>query len=152
VSSSARRPRSSSTPWRASSAPTGALEAQELKQRARTLHEKRLADFPEAASGHALDHFLQDPADAQRALALARENFANRGYGEAAIALARAWMLAGQPERAVPLLEAQLEAGWDTAEAHWVLAQALQQSGEAGRAAKARALALRANPQSERMY
>lgn len=129
-----------------------AAQARELMQRARMIYEKRLADFPEAAAGHALDHFLQEPGDSQRGLALARENFRNRSYGEAAIALARAWMLAGEPGRAVPVVEAQLEAGWDTAESHWVLAQALQRIGHAERAAQARARALRMNPESERMY
>jgi tetratricopeptide (TPR) repeat protein len=129
-----------------------AAQARDLAQRARTIHEKRLSDFPEAAAGHALGHFLQEPGDSPRALALAQEDFRNRHYGEAAIALARAWMLAGRPERAVPVLDAQLEAGWDTAEAHWVLAQALQRAGQAGRAAQARARALRMNPESERMY
>jgi Tfp pilus assembly protein PilF len=61
-------------------------------------------------------------------------------------------MLAGKPERAVSLVGAQLQAGWNTAEAHWVLAEALQRSGETGRAAKKRAEALRMNPESERMY
>lgn len=127
-------------------------EARQLTQRARTIYEQRLSEYPEATAGHALDHFLQEKAGSQRALALAQENFRGRPYGDAAIALARAWMLAGKPERAAPLVEAQLEAGWDTAEAHWVLAQALQRSGQAGRAANERAEALRMNPESERMY
>jgi tetratricopeptide (TPR) repeat protein len=129
-----------------------AARAHELLQRARAIHEKRLSDFPEAAAGHALDHFLQEHGDSRRALALAQANFANRPHGEAAIALARAWMLTGKPERALPVVEAQLEAGWDTPEAHWVLAQALQRAGKPERAADARARALRMNPESGRMY
>ncbi|MDH5264995.1 MAG: hypothetical protein OEX21_09625, partial [Betaproteobacteria bacterium] len=92
------------------------LEAQEgraeparaLLREARALHERRLSEFPEAAAGHALAHFLRDAGEARRALDLARANFAARPYGEAAIALARAWMLSGKPERAPALLEAQL--------------------------------------------
>src|SRR6185436_19398889 len=92
-----------------------AERAKDLTQRARSIYEKRLSDYPEAAAGHALDHFLKDAGDRQRALSLAQENFRTRPYGEAAIALAKAWMLSGKPERAAPLVEAQLASGWDTA-------------------------------------
>ena len=126
--------------------------AQTLTRKARAIYEQRLAAFPEAAAGHALDHFLQDPADAERALALAQKNFDARPYGESSIALAKAWMLAGKPERAVALIEAQLANGWDTAQAYWVLAEALQKSGKPQRADQAKAEALRRNPHSEKMY
>ena len=126
--------------------------ALQLRQRARAIYERRIADFPEAAAGHALDHFLKDKREPQRALALAADNFKARPYGDAAIALAKACMLAGKPGRAVRLVEEQLAAGWNTAEAHWVLAEALQRSGAAARATRHRAEALRMNPESERMY
>ena len=126
--------------------------AKKLTQQARAIYEKRLAAFPEAAAGHALDHFLQDAADAKMALTLAQQNFATRSYGESAIALAKAWMLNGKADRAVPLIEAQLTKGWDTAEAYWILAEALTQSGEKQKAEQAKAEALRRNPHSEKMY
>ena len=40
-------------------------------------------------------------------------------------------------DRAVPLIEAQLTKGWDTAEAYWILAEALTQSGEKQKAEQA---------------
>ena len=126
--------------------------AKKLTQQARAIYEKRLAAFPEAAAGHALDHFLQDAADAKMALTLAQQNFATRSYGESAIALAKAWMLNGKADRAVPLIEAQLTKGWDSAEAYWILAEALTQSGEKQKAEQAKAEALRRNPHSEKMY
>jgi tetratricopeptide (TPR) repeat protein len=126
--------------------------AKKLLQRARAIYEQRLIAFPEAAAGHALDHFLQDETDAKLALALAQKNFATRPYGEAAIALAKAWMLSGKPERAAALIEAQLASGWDTAQAYWILGQALQKLGQQQRADLAKAEALRRNPHSEKMY
>ena len=126
--------------------------AKKLLQKARAIYEQRLIAFPEAAAGHALDHFVQDETDAKLALALAQKNFATRPYGEAAIALAKAWMLAAKPDRAVPLIEAQLASGWDTPQAYWILGQARQKLGQQQRADQAKAEALRRNPHSEKMY
>lgn len=127
-------------------------EARRWRERARPLYEKRLADFPEAAAGHALDHFLADHANPGRALALAEDNYRVRPYGEAAIGLAKASIIAGKPARAVALLEAQLASGWDTPETHWVLARALDAAGKREPAARAHAAALLRNPESDRMY
>ncbi len=126
--------------------------AKKLTLKARAIYEQRLVAFPEAAAGHALDHFLQDQADAKFTLALAQKNFETRPYGESAIALAKAWMLAGKPDRAVPLIETQLANGWDTAQIYWVLGEALRKLGQQKRAEHARAEALRRNPHSEKMY
>lgn len=123
-----------------------------LVREARALHERRLAQFPEAAAGHVLDHFLLDGKESSRALALARENFAARPGGDAAQALAKSWLRAGKPERAATLVEAQLAQGWDTAESYWLLSEAYERLGRTSRAAMARTQALGRNPLSERMY
>lgn len=127
----------------------GALK---LKLKARAIYEQRLKSFPEASAGHALDHFLQDETDSSRALLLAQKNFSTRPYGESAIALAKAWMFAGKPERAAPLIDAELSKGWDTAEAYWILGEVHRKLGNQQRADLAKAKALRRNPQSEKMY
>jgi hypothetical protein len=127
-------------------------EAKRWTERARPLYEQRMAEFPEAAAGHALDHFLADTANPGRALALAEANFKVRPYGEAAIGLAKASIIAGKAARAATLLEAQLASGWDTAETHWVLAKALDAAGRRAPAAQAHAAALLRNPESDRMY
>ena len=127
-------------------------KAQTLKKQARAVYEQRLIAFPDAAAGHALDHFLQDEADSQLALALAQKNFATRPYGESAIALAKAWMLAGKPDRAAALIDAQLAKGWDTAEAYWILGEARQKHGQQKQAEQAMNEALRRNPHSGTMY
>ena len=126
--------------------------ANKLTMKARAIYEQRLIAFPEAAAGHALDHYLQNDTDAKLALSLAQKNFDTRPYGEAAIALSKAWMLAGKPDRAVLLIEAQLAKGWDTAEAYWILGEARQKLGQQREADQAKAAALRRNPHSEQMY
>jgi len=127
-------------------------EARALAARARPIYEQRLAGFPEAAAGHALGHFMRDAADAKLALALAQRNHAARPGGEAVVELAKAWLLAGQPRKAVPLLQAELARGWDTAEAWWVLGEALERAGQRERSPAARAKALQRNPRSAQMY
>ena len=126
--------------------------ANKLTMKARAIYEQRLIAFPEAAAGHALDHYLHSQADAKLALSLAQKNFDTRSYGEAAIALSKAWMLSGKPDRAVPLIETQLANGWDTAEAYWILGEARQKMGQQQDADQAKAAALRRNPYSEQMY
>ena len=126
--------------------------AQRLRQQARAIYETRLAAFPEASAGHALNHYLEDQVDAKQALALAQKNFDTRPYGESAISLAKAWMLNARADRAVLLIEAQLANGWDTAEAFWTLGEALRKRGDLARANRAAAEALRRNPLSEKMY
>jgi predicted Zn-dependent protease len=126
--------------------------AEKRRGEARALYEKRLAEYPEASAGHALDHFLADPAEATRALALAKSNHATRPFGEASIALAKAWMRSGQAAKARSLLEGELAKGWDTPELHWVLARALERLGQKAPAEAARAQAIARNPLSARMY
>ncbi len=130
----------------------GTARANELRQRARALYEDRIKQFPEAAAGHALDHFLASPDDRTKAHSLAQQNFSNRPGGEAAIGLARALLANAKPAAAVKLLEAQLAAGWDSAEMHWVLSHALRQTGQPERAVAAADKARAQNPQSEKMY
>lgn len=126
--------------------------ARKLILQARAIYEERLARFPEAAAGHALWHFLQDAGNPKRALSLAQQNFNTRPYGDAAIALARAWLLNGKPRQAVSLLERQLSSGWDTAELYWVLGEAWTDLGQQQQADRAKSEARRRNPESETMY
>jgi predicted Zn-dependent protease len=123
-----------------------------LLQQANAVYKERLVAFPEAAAGHAIEHYLQNPVDKTYVLELAQKNVTTRPYGEATIALAKAMMLSGKPEKAVTLIDAQLANGWDTAEAYWILGEALNMVGKKPRAEQAKAYALRQNPHSEEMY
>lgn len=126
--------------------------ADELRARSSARYEQTLIEFPQAAAGHALDHFLMDSRGAERALALAQDNFKARSNGESAIALAKAWMLVKKPDRAVALIEKQLADGWDTPHAYWILGEARQMLGQSALARKAKDEALRRNSASEAMY
>lgn len=126
--------------------------ADKLALKAGALYEQRLAAFPEAAAGHALDHFLLNQADARKALSLAQKNFDTRPFGESATALAKAWLLSGKPDRAAALIEIQLANGWDTPEAYWILGEVRRKLGQQQRADQARGEALNRNPHSEKMY
>ena len=67
-----------------------ATEAAKLHAEARATFEARLAQFPEATYGHALEHFLASDDGAARALELARKNAAVRPGPDADELLARA--------------------------------------------------------------
>lgn len=89
--------------------------AARLRAEARRGWRHRLALFPEAAAGHALDHCLA-AADARCAVALAGYNVAARPYGEARLGLARALLLAGRPAEADREIDALLASPWRSAQ------------------------------------
>ena len=127
-------------------------EAAKLGGRARAAHEARLAQFPEAGAEPAIEHFLHVASDPKRALALAESNYASRPNGDAAVALAKALLANAMPKRAIEVLETQLADGWDTAEIHWVMGEALAQLGQRDAAKAAEQAALERNPESAAMY
>ena len=79
--------------------------------------------MPEAAYGHALDHYLNfgDPAVA---LDIAKRNYALRPNGEAASGLAWALLANHRPADALAAIKPILASGWVSAESHIVAAQA----------------------------
>lgn len=119
--------------------------AQAWRERAGAEWDRRLKLLPEAAYGHALDHYLAagDPA---RALDIARRNHAARPYGEAKVRLAEALLAAGQTEAARATIEQVLKTPWDTAQLHGVAARVYAAAGEPRLAARERARALAINP------
>ena len=74
--------------------------------------DRRIAQFPEAAWGHALDHWLLLTDDAERALDLAQRNEANRPNGEASLKLAAALRKAGRLDEARARVAAVRSSGW----------------------------------------
>ena len=129
-----------------------AEKTRKLTLSARALYEQRIAAFPEAAAGHALNHFLRDKVDARKALSLAQKNFDTRPFGESATSLAKALLLNEKPGPAAELIENQLLKGWDTAEAYWILGEARRALAQKERADLAKREALNRNPHSEKMY
>ena len=131
-------------------APGAVLE--DLIARARTLYRERMAAFPEAAAGHALDHFLSFGTDTGEALRLAEANYRNRPHGDAALGLARAQLQAHRSQAALDLLRKELAAGWRTAELHWLLGKRYADQRQPELAQQNRHQALALNPLSARMY
>lgn len=129
-----------------------AAAARALLDRAEAIYTARAKRFPEAIAGHALEHYLSTDPQPAKALALADANFRNRPYGDAAIALARAYLLNARPRDALRMLEQQLEKGWDTAETYWIVSVAAKAAGDTGRSKSAAIEALRRNPYSATQY
>ncbi len=129
-----------------------ARSAQVMLQRAETIYGERARRFPEAIAGHALAHYLSAAPQPGKAMAMAEANFRNRPYGDAAIALAKAHLLNNRPRDAARVIEQQLAAGWDTAEAYWILSLAAQAAGDPQKAQHASLEARRRNPRSATQY
>ncbi len=121
--------------------------AESLRERARERYESRLARFPEAAAGHAVEHFLHDP-HAARALELAEANHAGRPTGEAATILARARWRSGLRTEACAVIESARGRGYESAEVLWLAAECAPSDV----ASKVRAQALDLNPRAAQMY
>ncbi|MFT5681760.1 MAG: tetratricopeptide (TPR) repeat protein [Myxococcota bacterium] len=97
--------------------------------RAREAHDARLALFPEAAAGHALDHYLAHASPAE-ALALAQANLDTRPNTEARIGLAAALLTAGQLEAAAEQLAIAEASPWVAADIHTLAAELALATGD----------------------
>ncbi len=117
---------------------------------ARERFEANIALLPEAVIGHAIPFYLSH-GPAQYSLALARPEYANRSDGDTAILLAHAQMLNSEAEAAIQIIESQLAAGWNTAEAHYLLAMAYKNQGKDSLSAEHRKKALLLNPRVEEL-
>lgn len=119
------------------------VAASELVALARQSYEGQIALFPEAAYGHAIDHWLRlEPDDVDRMITIAEGNVAARPYGETQVKLAMAHLLAGRASDARRVLDEVLASGWQTAELHAVNAIALEREGQDGSAEREAAEAI----------
>lgn len=116
--------------------------------RASSVWQTRLAQLPEAAWGHALEHELAFGSPA-RALELAQKNAQNRPYGIPMLLLAEAWIANGQPSKALAVCDAVLASGWVSADQWTIRAVALDALGRAAEAKAARAKAKAINPRED---
>jgi tetratricopeptide (TPR) repeat protein len=120
-------------------------EARALIARAKAGWESQLAVLPESAAGHAIEHFLEH-GSADRALSLAKQNYATRPGGEAQVLLARAHLKAGQPAAALEILEGTLQSAYRTAALHDAAREAYAALGQTDAAEAQRAQCLALNP------
>lgn len=119
--------------------------------RAQAIHRSRLQVFPEAAAGHAREHFMQFGSPAE-ALALARQDAAARPSGDAQVALAAALLRAGQAAEAAALIRRVDASGWSTAQLHAVSAQVHLALGQNAQADTRRSQAMAINPYAMRLH
>jgi len=118
----------------------------QLYAEAESLYADRLERFPEAATGHALDHFLGEPAHAQTSIELAENGFAVRRGVPSRIALAQAYLLADRADDARSVLWPALSTPWRSAELFATAARVAEATGAAEAAdLAARAIAIRSD-------
>ncbi|MEJ7735059.1 MAG: hypothetical protein WKG00_38450 [Polyangiaceae bacterium] len=120
-------------------------EARALVARARAAWQQQLAELPESAMGHGLEHFLEH-GNADEALDLARRNHDVRPGGEAQVGLARAYLAASQPAAALEVLEATLKTPYRTADLHDAAREAYAAVGKPDAAEAQRKACLALNP------
>lgn len=93
------------------------IAARELVETARQSYDAQLALFPEAAAGHAIDHWLRlERDDVDRMIEIAELNAEARPYGEPRIKLAMAYLLAGRVADARAVIDAVRGTEWRTPE------------------------------------
>lgn len=112
---------------------------------ATALWDERLAQLPEAAYGHAIEHHFKFGSEA-RALELAQRNLALRPYGEARLLMAEAQLATGDPARALAQIRAARQAGWLSAPHLRAEVNALEALGRTREAAVLRDEAEAINP------
>lgn len=122
-----------------------AAEARRLYARSSAIWTKRLAQFPEATYGHAIDHCI-GKGDWPCALQLAQRNHAARPYGEAKVALAKALLGNGKVGEARTVIDQVLGSRWRTPDVHATAAEVYQANGMAEKAAAHRRRARALNP------
>lgn len=122
------------------------IAAEELITAARQSYETQIAAFPEAAYGHAVDHWLRLEDDDSRAVLIAEGNALARPFGEPRTKLAMAYVRAARLEDAARELDETLASGWLSADTHAVRAIVAEAQGDAARAAREREEAERIAP------
>lgn len=105
---------------------------------------RRMAQLPEAAVGHALEHALVFGTP-DRALALAQQNYDARPYGDGLVMLGWAQLQAGDPAAAAATIARVNASGWRSPQQYLVLADAAALLGDPDAAESARAQALALN-------
>lgn len=119
-------------------------ESQRWIAQARSVYDARLARFPEAVAGHAVEHFLAH--DPQRAVAIAEANVRARPGGEAQVHLAKAYFAVGRRDEAKTVIDRVLATAWRTADLFAVAYEVYTALGQRARAEEFRRKALELNP------
>ena len=124
--------------------PRDPAAADALATQARKVHEERLARFPEAAAGHAGEHFLKIERDPSRAVPLTLKNREVRSDGEPRTHLAQPYLLAGRITEARAEMRAVLATRWSSAESWATAAVVFRKAGDPVASVKAKQKAMSA--------
>ncbi len=123
-------------------------EAKAYIAKARAKYEEQLAQYPEAAYGHALGHFLEFGDDPKYTVELAEKNHTVRPNGEAKTLLAQAYLAAGDTKKAKKVIEQALKTPFSTADLHATAAEVYEKLGDAAKGKEQRDKALAINPKA----
>jgi len=121
-------------------------EAKALIAKSRRLWDKQLQQFPEAAGGHGLEHYLEVSPQPEKALTLALANVKVRPGGDARVLLAKSYLNVGQSKKALAQVELVLATPYRSADLHDVASQAYEAVGHKTKARAQRDLCLAINP------
>lgn len=111
-------------------------QGQRLLDEAGAVHRARLERYPEAASGHALDHVLTH-GEPTEALALARAEATRHPNGDALSNLAAAHLRTGDTDAAASAIEDALATGWRSADIFTTAAEVYTAAGDTEAASEA---------------
>jgi len=119
-------------------------EAAAYVAKADARYRELMAKFPEAAYGHALEHYLEFGEGAKLVVELAEKNHALRPNTDAKVLLAQAYLKAERVPDAKKVIEEALATPWNTADLHATAAKVFRAAGDATKAddelAKAKAI------------
>jgi tetratricopeptide (TPR) repeat protein len=112
-----------------------AEQVAQWRKKAAVAFDARVARYPQAMTGHALDYYLEHGA-ADKALRLAQQNHTLRPGGEAKVKLAAALIRTGNVQGARTRIEEALASPYDTAPLHATASVLYAKLGDEARAKK----------------
>lgn len=121
-------------------------EAAALETKSEKLWDEQLKLAPEAASGHAMEHYMGNPARAEFVLDLAKKNFEIRPGGEAKLFLAEAYLKNSKPQEAKKLVDELMTTRFESAELYDLASRIYSNLGDGNRSAELRQKCLEINP------
>ncbi len=124
-------------------------QAKQWVAKARARYEEQLARFPEAAYGHALEHFLEFGEDLKQVVELAENNHTLRPNATAKTLLAQAYLKAGRVDDAKTIIEQALATPMRSADLHGTAAEIYAAAGDEKTAGAQRNKARAINPKFE---
>lgn len=121
-------------------------KAQALIRQSRELWDKRVAELPEAALGHMINHCLKFETDMNKLCEVAEQNFAARRTGLAYVKLAQAYFKAGRSADARRVVDECLATPYETPALYGIASKVYAARGDSSKAELYRQRCLALNP------